>query len=253
MQITQIYRYPLKGAAGHALDRVALKAFEALPLDRALALARPDCPFDEAAPAPLAKQNFLMLMLDEEMARFDAAYDEASQRLTILEKGVVRATGQIGTKAGRGAIEAFFAGVFAQKLDRPPRLVTAPGHTFSDVGAKVVSIIGLASIRALEEKLGVEVQPQRFRANFYFTGAEPWAEFDWIGRELQIGRARLRVRKRTERCAATNVNPETAVRDLIIPKALRQHFGHTDMGIYADVIEGGEVARGDRLELAGLR
>jgi uncharacterized protein YcbX len=71
-----------------------------------------------------------------------------------------------------------------------------------------------------------------------------------VGRELRIGGTRLRVFKRTKRCAATEVNPETAQRDARPPAALREHYGHADLGIYAEVLEGGPVALGDRMELA---
>jgi uncharacterized protein YcbX len=247
MQITRIFTYPVKGLNAHPLGRVSLIPFEALPMDRAFALARPDNPFDARSPAPVPKQHFLMLMRDEEMARFNAHLDTAAQTLAIYEAGTLRAQGALATAAGRGEIENFFAAVFAHKIERPPRLVSAPGHTFSDVGAKVVSLINQASIRDLEAKLGTSVHPLRFRANLYFDGGQPWAEFDWIGREIAIGGARLKVVKRIERCAATTVNPETAVRDLEVPKALRRHYGHTDMGVYAKVIAGGDVASADTL------
>ena len=129
-----------------------------------------------------------------------------------------------------------------------PRFIEAPGHRFSDVAMKVVSIIGLSSLHALEAEAGMALDPLRFRANFYFSGGRPWAEFDWIGQEIQIGQARLKVVKRIVRCAATEVNPETGKRDADPPRDLRRHFGHADLGVYAEVLEGGQVALGDALE-----
>jgi uncharacterized protein YcbX len=129
-----------------------------------------------------------------------------------------------------------------------PRFIEAPGHRFSDVAMKVVSIIGLSSLHVLEAEAGMALDPLRFRANFYFSGGRPWAEFDWIGQEIQIGQARLRVVKRIVRCAATEVNPETGKRDADPPRDLRRHFGHADLGVYAEVLEGGQVALGDALE-----
>ncbi len=66
-------------------------------------------------------------------------------------------------------------------------------------------------------------------------------------KEIELGGARLRVTKPTQRCAATNVGPETAARDMNIPQALQRGFGHVDMGVYAEVVTGGEVATGDRI------
>jgi uncharacterized protein YcbX len=65
--------------------------------------------------------------------------------------------------------------------------------------------------------------------------------------EIAIGGARLKVTKRTLRCPATEVDPDTGVRDLTIPKTLMQTYGHADCGVYAQVIAGGEVAVGDAI------
>ena len=58
---------------------------------------------------------------------------------------------------------------------------------------------------------------------------------------------RLRILKRIERCAATEVDPATGIRDLRIPKALMQSYGHTDCGIYAEIVGGGRLSVGTRL------
>jgi uncharacterized protein YcbX len=118
---------------------------------------------------------------------------------------------------------------------------------FSDYRANVISIISLASVRALEQAMGKPIDPLRFRANFYVEGLEPWAEFDWLGQTVSLGEARLEVISRIVRCAATNVEPGTGKRDMNIPKALHSAFDHVDMGIYLAVKEGGRVERGDRL------
>jgi hypothetical protein len=118
---------------------------------------------------------------------------------------------------------------------------------FSNVPDKCVSLINLASVRDLERVVRAPVDPLRFRANIYLEGAPAWAEFGWAGAEIDVGGARLRVTKATQRCAATNVDPETAARDMNIPQALQRGFGHVDMGIYAEVVTGGEVATGDRI------
>ena len=53
--------------------------------------------------------------------------------------------------------------------------------------------------------------------------------------------------KRIVRCAAINVDPETAARDLDIPQALTQRLGHNDCGVYAEVIAGGTIGVGDTI------
>jgi len=95
--------------------------------------------------------------------------------------------------------------------------------------------------------MGVPVDPIRFRANIYFDGPSAWSEHDWIDSEIAIGAARLRVISPITRCAATQVNPATAERDLDIVAALGRSFDHTNMGVYAEVVAGGEIAVGDAL------
>jgi len=95
--------------------------------------------------------------------------------------------------------------------------------------------------------VGQPVHPLRFRANLYVEGWPPWHEFDLLDRTLAIGEARLRVVKRITRCAAVDVDPDTAARDLAIPQALMRRLGHNECGIYAEVIAGGTIAAGDAI------
>ena len=121
------------------------------------------------------------------------------------------------------------------------------GHSFSDVAKKVVSIINLASVADLETIIGAPVDPLRFRGNLYVAGWPAWHEFDLLDREIEVGNGvRLKVVKRIVRCAATDVDPATGIRDLTIPATLQRNLGHADCGVYAEVVAGGEVAVGDR-------
>jgi uncharacterized protein YcbX len=179
-------------------------------------------------------------------------FDEASHTLSIQWEGREAARGDLRTKPGRLAIEAFFRRFMPKELRGPPKVLSGGGHSFSDVAAKVVSIINLASVAELEAAVGAPVHPLRFRGNFYVAGWPAWHEFDLLGREIGIGDTRLKVVKRIQRCAATDVHPDTGLRELAIPKTLLQSFGHSDCGVYAQVVGSGEVAVGDALsETAG--
>lgn len=252
--IEALYRYPVKGLTPERLARTRLAVGETIPGDRRYAVENGPSGFDPAAPAYLAKTHFLMLMRNERLARLDARYDDASHVLTLRHEGREVARGDLSTPEGRRAIEDFFARYSADELRGAPRLLAAEGHSFSDVARKVVSIINLASVAAIETAVGAPVHPLRFRGNLYVAGWPAWREFDLVERELAVGReARLKVVKRIVRCAATNVDPDTGMRDLALPKSLMQSFGHMDCGVYAEVMTGGEIAAGDSIAVVPER
>src|ERR1700739_4369636 len=136
--------------------------------------------------------------------------------------------------------------IFASPRDVLLDLVLAT-HELEAAG-NVLSLINLATVRALEEQWGVEIDPLRFRANFYIDGAQPWEEFDWVGSDISIGDALFRVDRRNGRCGATNVDPETGRRDLDIPGSLRAAYGHKELGVYLTTREGGTVTVGDTVD-----
>jgi len=199
--IAKICRHPVKGLNAESLARVALTPGEGLPHDRRFALAHGATRFDTQAPewrpktdtqAPewRPKTQFLMLMRDEKLAQLRIAFDEATGDLTVYRAGKQVVCGKATEPLGRTLIEQFFAGFMGAAARGAPKLLEAPGHMFTDVPEKCLSLINLASV-------------------------------------------------------ATHVNPETAARDMNVVKALQRGYGHIDMGVYAEVIGGGEIATGD--------
>lgn len=255
-RIEAIYRYPVKGLSPQPLSQTTLAPGATLAADRLYAIENGPTGFDPAAPTYFPKNRFLMLMKNERLAALRTDYDEATHTLSIVQDGREAARGDLRTKEGRLAIEAFFRRFMPAELTGPPKVLsgeTAAGgpHSFSDVAKKVVSIINLASVAAVEAAAGHPVDPLRFRANLYVSGWPAWHEFDLLGSEIAVGAARLKVVKRIVRCAATNVDPATGIRDLTIPKTLLQSFGHADCGIYAEVLTGGDIAIGDAFMTEG--
>jgi len=247
--LQSIFRYPVKGLSPELLPATTLRPGETLPADRRYAIENGPIGFDPADPKYFPKIRFLMLMRNERLAGLQTRFDDASNVLTIHHNNAEAARGDLETAQGRASIERFFADNFASELRGPPKILAAPGHSFSDVVAKVVSIINLASVASIETMVGQPVNPLRFRGNLYVSGWPAWHEFDLLGQELTIGTARLKVVKRIVRCAAVNVDPVTAERDLNIPQALMQMFDHADCGVYAEVIDGGNIAAGDTVQL----
>ncbi len=169
-QIASLYRYPVKGLSPEPLPRVALRIGETLPADRRYAIENGPSGFDPRAPAWMPKSHFLMLMRDERLAGLRSHFEDSSNLLTIRESGIVVARGDLESAEGRAAIEAFFATNFADELKGPPKVISGGGHSFSDVARKVVSIINLGSVAAVEAIVGLPVHPLRFRANLYVSG-----------------------------------------------------------------------------------
>jgi hypothetical protein len=247
--VAALYRYPVKGLSPELLPSVELKAGETLPFDRAYAIENGGGRFDPEAPKHLPKVNFLMLMRDERLATLGTTFDEQTETLTISREGKQVARGQLTTKLGRQLIEQFIAAYMKSELRGAPKIVLAPGHSFSDVPVKCLHIVNLASVRDLERVVGRPVDPLRFRANIYLDGLPPWVEFQWLDKELAIGTTRLAVFKRTQRCEATNVDPVTGARDMAIPATLQRSWGHMDFGIYAKIVQGGRVAPTEAVNL----
>jgi uncharacterized protein YcbX len=250
-KVQSIYRYPIKGLNPEPLTRASLGTGATVPGDRLYAIENGPSGFDPAAPRYQPKQRYLMLMRNERLAMLRSRFDDASHTLVIESEGRKAVRGDLRTAAGRAAIEEFFADFCASDLRGPPKLLHAPGFSFSDVARKVISIINLDSIRALETVLGARVDPLRFRANLYVSGWPAWHEFDLIGRQIAIGEsARLKIVKRIVRCAATEVDPATGLRDLAIPQTLIGAFGHRDFGVYGEVIAEGDIALADTVRSA---
>jgi uncharacterized protein YcbX len=131
---------------------------------------------------------------------------------------------------------------------RPAQIVSA-GRGMTDSAFPSVSILSLRSLADLSARMGQDLSADRWRGNLWLDGAAPWAEWDWIGRSLQIGQAELRIEERITRCRATSANPDTGRIDADTLGALDAAFGHQDFGLYAVVTRGGAIATGDKVTL----
>lgn len=249
MRIEHLYRYPVKGLTAEALETTRVEPGGTVPWDRAFALAQGDAPFDPAAPGWMQKTHFMCLMANARAALLKSTFDPRSGVLTILRPDGGSIAANALSEAGRERIAAWLTAFLGPEARGTPRFHHVPGHSFSDVKAKVLSLINLASLDDLSRRVGALRHKRRFRANVYFSGAPAWSELEWVGQEMLAGQVRLRVVKRIPRCPATQVNPETAERDADPVRELRAAFGHPDLGIYAEVVEGGTLAVGDALEL----
>ena len=248
-EIKHIYRYPVKGLTPEAIDTTTLAVNEYLPGDRRFAMALGSTPVSGGHHLEwMPKRNFLALVKNEKLATLETSFDDATGVLTVKRQGRQVARGNITDRIGRTMIEDFFTAYMKDEAKGRPHLVEAnPGQHLTDQPDPVISVINLASIRDLERVVQATVDPLRFRANVYIDGIDPWAEFEWLGKTVAIGGAEATVTERIDRCAAINVNPATAERDLNIVKFLQAGFGHIDMGVFVRVTKAGPVAVGEFL------
>jgi uncharacterized protein len=248
MRIERLYRYPVKGLSAEALEQVTLQAGGGLPWDRAFALAQGDAPFDPAAPKWLPKTNFMCLRANARIALLKSSFDPRNGRLSILAPNGGAIEANVLTPEGRARVAAWLTEFLGPEARGTPQFHYVPGHVFADQRVPMISLMNQSSIDDLEARVGARRHRRRFRANLFFS-APPWSELEWLGRDLMVGGARLRVARRTTRCPATEVNPNTGERDANPVEELKSAYGHADLGVHALVIEGGPIKLGDPIEL----
>lgn len=248
MHVEELYRYPVKGLTAQAIDAAVLEPGGAIPWDRAFALAQGDAPFDPTMPEFLHKRHFMCLMANARIAGLHAAFDADTATLRVDAGDGGAETACLLEPAGRARMGRFLGAFLGAEARGSPVLHHVPGHVFGDQRQPVVSLFNLASLAAYEAAIGTARDKRRFRANVYFTGPA-WCEFDWVGREVAIGGVVVHITKRTVRCAATEVNPDTAERDAKPIGELRALYGHADLGVHAEVVAGGRLALGDVIRM----
>lgn len=248
LAIHALYRYPVKGFSPERVEHAALETSGYFPGDRLYAVENGDSGFNPVAPRHQPKTKYLMLMRDEALARLRTRYEDATATLHVEAEGEIHAA-KLDTPEGRRVLEDLMCRLLPDSLRGEPRVLEAPPHyRFTDSKIGFVSLINLASVRAIEDFVGAPVDPLRFRGNLLVEGLEPWAELAMSGAVLEAPSGlRLKLTQRTQRCAATNVDPVSGIRDLDIPWTLDARLGHRDCGIYAEVIAGGSLAVGDGL------
>ena len=253
LRIAGLYHYPVKGLSPEAVESAELETSGYFPGDRLYAIENGPSGFNAVAPRHLPKIAYLMLMRNEALARLRTRFDGATHRLSIEENGEEAVSADLSTDEGRHAVAEFMKGFLPHELRGAPRvLASPPGYRFTDARDGYVSLVNRASVQAIEDLVGAPIDPLRFRANLYLDGLAAWAENDLLGKVLETpGGVRLKLARRTVRCAAVNVDPETGIRDLAIPPALAKTLGHSDCGVYAEVLNGGTIRAGEILSVVG--
>ncbi|MEH6740081.1 MAG: MOSC N-terminal beta barrel domain-containing protein [Sulfitobacter sp.] len=244
MKVTALWRHPIKSHGREALTRVTLNEGQSMPYDRLWAVAHDAAKADGSEWA--ACQNFSRGAKSPSLMAITATLDEETETLTLRHPDQSDLTVQ--PDVDPDALLEWVSKLANSSRAMPARILRLDGRSFTDTPFPSISLCNRATHAAVETLTDTPLQADRWRGNIWLEGAPAWSEFDWIGREANLGTVRLKIEERITRCLATTVNTDTGVRDVDTLKALST-LGHQDFGIYARVIETGQVAVGDQLEL----
>ena len=89
---------------------------------------------------------------------------------------------------------------------------------------------------------------RRLRPNVVIGGVEGLAEREWPGACLRIGKVLIGVQDLRLRCVMTSYDPDTLVQDKEIIRGIYRRFDGK-LALNCFVIEGGEIAVGDEVQL----
>lgn len=154
-------------------------------------------------------------------------------------------------------------GPFAEALSRhsgaelglyasPPQ---RPGVDRGRSGA--VTLLSLSSLERLREiaKASEPVDERRFRMTIGVDGLEAHGEDAWIGRQIRIGGARVRIGGHVGRCAATTRDPDSGAVDFPTLHHLAAYRSEVPsdeplpFGVFGAVLEPGTISLGDPVGL----
>lgn len=247
-RVVSLYRHPVKGFTPEALPQARLQAGQHFPCDRRWAIELGPSGYAPESPTYLKKTSFTVLANRPALAALQTSLDEQQRRLTVTPPAGARFSAQLDDADGRHAFATWLSN-FLGETDpgRPLRVIeSTAGYRFMDDAEGHVSMVNLASLRQLGARLGLEIDPLRFRANIYVDGWSPWSELDLApGTEISLGGVKLRTVKPIKRCVATHVNTRTGQRDLDIVPSLMRTYGHPFCGVYLSVLTGGLLKPGD--------
>mgnify|MGYP001825404980 CR=1 FL=1 len=246
-RVETIRRYPIKSHGSQVLDAVQVTAGKTLPWDRYWAVAHEAAKIEEGAWAHCA--NFSRGSKAPALAAIRLELDEDGPEVTLTHPDLPALTFNPETESAR--FLAWVDPLVPKNRALPVRIVRANGRGMTDTPEPSISLNSATSHRIVEQKLGRDLSPLRWRGNFWIEGLGPWEEFEWIGKRIRIGAAEFEVISRIQRCLATTSNPDTGVRDADTLGVLENGWGHRDFGVYAVALTSGPVVVGDTVEVLG--
>lgn len=243
--LAAIWRYPIKSHGREKLDRVALTAGQALPWDRAWAVAHEAAKLNDGLWVSCA--NFSRGAKAPQLMAISARLDDDSGRVTLSHPDLADLNFNPDTDSD--LFLKWVEPLMPTNRAASAKIIRATAQAMTDTSFPSISINGTASLQALGQQMNQTLAAERFRGNLWVEGLDPWEEFDWVGKTVEIGGATIEVRERIGRCLATTANPETGERDADTLGALKAGWGHTDFGVYGVVLRGGTIQVTDTVKV----
>lgn len=247
--LAHIRRHPIKSIGGEGLESIVLKAEHRLPGDREWAVLTESgerhASQSETDGEPdrwLPKSCFLRGVVSAPLQAVSGGWQDGKLALRHPDRPDLTFA---PASEGEQLVE-WLEPLWPDGSPAPTRLVKGAA-IWTDVKTPWVSVLSLDSLMDVESKVGFRLGIERWRGNLWIKGMDSFAEREMIGETIRIGDVELRITQHIGRCAATSANTETGKRDVDMVEVLDHHYGHTDFGVYAEVVTGGKLAIGDEV------
>lgn len=247
--LAHIRRHPIKSVGGEGLDRVTLSPARRLPGDREWAVltesGERNAQASQTGGEPdrwLPKSCFVRGVSSPQVQAISGGWSDGG----LLLRQPTQPDLIIDPEADSDRLVDWLRPLWPANAPAPTRLVRGAA-IWTDQKWPWISILSLASLADLEARTGQALGIHRWRGNLWVDGWQPWAERDLIGQVISIGLVELRVTAQIGRCEATSADTDTGERDIDMLATLERLYGHTDFGIFAEVVSGGDITLGDEV------
>ncbi len=248
--LQSIWRFPVKGFAGEQLSQTVLTKDCGIPHDRQFAVTDGVKDTGEWMRA----NSFFRTAKSDGLQTIEMRFDNGEINIKNGEGAEIRFSVHDGEslEAANAEIAKFMQPIGVHEDLPVPQIIkrTKERGTWDYIDSPI-SIINAETVKQVGEALGADLDPIRFRGNLIVSDLPAWHEFSLIGKRIKLGETILDVHRPIDRCPAPGVNPITGERDVDVTPGLRDHFGHIYCGVYANVVSGGNIQPGDKIEVIG--
>ena len=233
--LRMLRRYPFKSMAGEDLEEIFV-TYAGLTGDRAYAFV--DKNNHTNFPWMTGRQAHEMILFQPRYLKTMTVPDEHPSRDNF--RAEVRTPEGEVLSVDDSQFTAFFEKRFGRELE-----LRYSERAMQD--ACPVSLVGMATIGALAQETGMELDHRRFRTNFYadWDNGKPYFEDELEGKNLRIGeKLTLMIVKKDTRCVMITLEPTTAKASPKIFEVVTKNHGQC-FGVYGSVLREGVVRLGD--------